>query len=131
MQKVIHTTHDHGSIEGYVSDQQEHMLNFLMNYMSENDALATVKMLTKEFDIKKFAIIHNVSVDEDFRNQGIGSNLITQFLDDAFIEETDVCLLMADKYESNEVNLVQWYECFDFEQIVDTRAGMLMCFNYN
>lgn len=131
MQKCVTISHDNGSAEGYVSDQKEHMLNFLMNYLSEEEAITTVNALYHEKEINSFAILKNVNVEESARNQGIGSDLVCQFLDDALTEEADVCLLIADQYESNTMNLVQWYEGFDFDKMRETSAGMLMCFDYN
>ena len=102
---------DHGELIGYVVDTTAPEIT---NYLTSQCADKRTIMAIKD-KYSKIAIIRNLYVNEDNRNEGIGSRLVSDAIDEAVANDAEAILLVADKREDNIINLVQWYENFGFE----------------
>ena len=67
--------------------------------------------------IPPIAIAKNMWVDEEVRNQGLGTDLINNFIGEASDMGAKCILLEADIGEDNAFNLVNWYSSFGFKTI--------------
>ena len=103
---------DVGSVEGVIHYHKE----YLDNWLYKEGIALHIDENTIEFPI---AILKNINVDEEYRNQGYGNEGMSLFLDEAY--EAKMIFLMVDIGESNEFNLKDWYESFGFEVV--GRAG--------
>lgn len=105
--------------DGYLSDNKIQLENFL------NKEGLSIKVL-KELNFDTFAILKNIWVDEGLRGQGLGNELLKDFL--GRVEEADIVLLVSDSSQSQETgfDLKAWYESFGFEEIARSSAGPLM-----
>jgi GNAT superfamily N-acetyltransferase len=102
-----------GSLEGYVVDTDQPQL---FNYLESQGADPVLaKKIAKKF--KRIGIIRNMYVDEEYRNQGLGTDLVSDAINDAFLEGAQAILLVSDEGESNEFNLTKWYQGFGFKKI--------------
>ena len=68
------------------------------------------------------ALIRNMYVDDDYRGQGIGNDLVSNAIDDAANNGADAIILVSDTDEDNPFDLTKWYEGFGFE-IVGTAGN--------
>jgi ribosomal protein S18 acetylase RimI-like enzyme len=104
-------------IEGYVVDtDKENLANYLMSQGAPAEIAEKIK---NQFE--RIGIIKNIWVDDEKRNDGIGNALLWQGVDAAIDLDAEAMILVADKSEGNEFDLVKWYESYDFEII--GRAG--------
>ena len=102
-----------GSLEGYVADSsQPNIKNYLESQGVQADL---INQLLKKYP--KIGVIRNLYVDPEFRNQGIGNNLVSSAIDDAATMEANAVLLVADSSEDNEIDLANWYESFGFATV--------------
>lgn len=103
---------DKGSIYGYVVDTEaDNLSNWLEDRNFSKGSLQTIRS-----KYSRVAILLSIQVDEGFRNQGIGSELLNHFIYDAFnIYGADVIILEADTEESNNISIVDWYEGHSFD----------------
>lgn len=63
-------------------------------------------------------ILKNLFVDEEFRSQGYGSDLIAELMDEAWRAGAKTLLLEADIGDtSNVIALEPWFQSFGFETI--------------
>jgi len=107
--KVIDISVKGGDISGVIHYQNE----FIENWISME------KLIPFNY-VLPVAIIKNINVDPKYRGKGIGNKLMDKFFSAAEIANT-ICLI-ADTYEENLFNLVEWYESFGFE-VVDLNNG--------
>ena len=75
-------------------------------------------------------VLRNLYVDEDYRDQGHGNELLEEFMIEAAESGAEAVLLIADDAESNSFNLIEWYEGYGFEIITKTGSGPLMIFDF-
>ena len=101
-----------GSLSGVVHNDIQRVLNWAEN---ERISPGTIKTIgTLETPI---AILKNIYVEEESRNQGIGTDLLQQFIDEAY---NMPILLISDEGEENAFGLTNWYEKYGFEYIGDS-----------
>lgn len=110
---------DYGAIEGYVSDQISEQLVTRCNRWGVDFALA------KEKVSKTFAILDSLYVRSEKRSLGIGSELLTQFIEMCKKEGAEVIFLEADTGEQNSFDLKTWYRRYGFSDL----AGDIMYLN--
>lgn len=109
-----------GSIFGYASDE----IHYLKNYLAKHDY---DDIDLNEFKGSTYGIICNMFVKEDFRNNGIGYEL----MDDISykfreIHNVDYIFLICDGLEHNDFDLQKWYESWGFEVIKNRNNCPLM-----
>ncbi len=117
---------DYATLSGYsVSSNQENYKNFLINNISnENLANKIIEFITKK-DFNDVVIIKNLNVEEEYRGQGIGKNLLEEA-----IAEAEIAILISDKYETQKKGFVldKFYINSDFEPVLNTSSGSLMVY---
>jgi len=112
----------HGALDGYVVDtSKEQIKNYLDNFRVN---LEITNELKSKF--KKIAIIKNINVEEKHRGEGIGNKLLSYAIDDAYDNGAEAIILIADKEEENQLDLIRWYENYGFEKLTNTISGPLM-----
>lgn len=114
-----------GEISGYVVDAREENLG---NYLEEHTSLSGIIVNTLRKSSKTVALIKNLMVVSELRGQGIGSDLVCEFLSEAHSLGASCVVLIADAYEiqGNNLDLAEWYGQFGFENILDTAGGPFM-----
>jgi ribosomal protein S18 acetylase RimI-like enzyme len=109
---------DGGSLEGYVVDTSAPAIaNYLQSQGASKDV---IDHITTTYN--RVGLIRNMWVDPDQRGQGIGSDLVSDAIEEAALEGAEAIVLVADLGEENKVDLVNWYKSFDFE-VVGTASG--------
>jgi ribosomal protein S18 acetylase RimI-like enzyme len=117
-QKSITQHTEGGSLEGYVMSTDKPNIN---NYLQSQGATPElINNITKRY--KTLALIRNMYVDDDYRGQGIGNDLVSNAIDDAANNGADAIILVSDTDEDNPFDLTKWYEGFGFE-IVGTAGN--------
>ena len=56
-------------------------------------------------------------VEDDFRNQGYGTQLVDMFIGESSVSGANAIILESDEAESNDFDLTKWYESFGFEKL--------------
>ena len=110
-QKSISQHTEGGSLEGYVMSSDKPNIN---NYLQSQGATPElINNITKRYTT--LALIRNMYVDDDYRGQGIGNDLVSNAIDDAANNGADAIILVSDTDEDNPFDLTKWYEGFGFE----------------
>jgi ribosomal protein S18 acetylase RimI-like enzyme len=110
-QKSISQHTEGGSLEGYVMSTDKPNID---NYLQSQGATPElIKNITNRY--KTLALIRNMYVDDDYRGQGIGNDLVSNAIDDAANNGADAVILVSDTDENNPFDLTKWYEGFGFE----------------
>jgi len=110
-QKSISQHTDGGSLEGYVMSTDKPNIN---NYLQSQGARPElINNITNRY--KTLALIRNMYVDDEYRGQGIGNDLVSNAIDDAASNGADAIILVSDTDEDNPFDLTKWYEGFGFE----------------
>ena len=110
-QKSISQHTEGGSLEGYVMSTDKPNIN---NYLQSQGATPElIKNITNRY--KTLALIRNMYVDDEYRGQGIGNDLVSNAIDDAASNGADAIILVSDTDEDNPFDLTKWYEGFGFE----------------
>ena len=112
-QKSITQHTEGGSLEGYVMSTDKPNIN---NYLQSQGATPElINNITKRY--KTLALIRNMYVDDDYRGQGIGNDLVSNAIDAAANNGADAIILVSDTDEDNPFDLTKWYEGFGFEVV--------------
>ena len=98
-----------GSLSGVVHNDIRRVLNWAEKERTSPETIETIGTLKAPI-----AILKNIHVEEESRNQGIGTDLLQQFLDKAYDMPI---LLISDECEENAFGLTNWYEKYGFEYI--------------
>ena len=111
-----------GSISGEVYFESADLFRAFdsRKILLEAKGLALRKSLDRELPI---AFLKNMYVEEDFRGQGYGNNLLSWFIEEARAEGASIIILESDEYESNAFGLTAWYEGYGFE-VMDTEDDL-------
>lgn len=118
-----------GSFEGYVVDKnEENWRNFLKKEVSESRVVDFLINKIENSKTTKVAVLRNINIEDEYRGNGYGDELMGVFINDAGNNGADVFLLVADKLESqNEgFDLRNWYEGYGYEQVFDEEDTTLM-----
>lgn len=121
----IELTIDHGSIFGYVVDASEpNIENYLMQHTNLGKSIAF--RLAQRNEV--VALLRNLHVDLEHRGQGVGSELVLSFLQEAEQAGATCYVLLSDDGEEqiNNLDLKAWYEKFGFSGVLCTESGPLM-----
>lgn len=125
----IDIENEHGSLQGYsVSSREENYKEFLKKELSnEKTSKKIIEYIEK--NIKgNIGIIKNINVDEEYRGNGIGQNMLQEALFNC-----EIAILVSDKYEQqlNNLKLDDFYSKNDFGKTFDASSGSLMIFPQN
>lgn len=113
---------DYGAAQGYiVAADREQLPNWLEKHQIYDAALVT--WLRSEF--QAIAFLNNINVTEDARGKGHGLYLLDAFREQVAYDASAI-LLLADTGETNDFDLVKWYERLGFEMLRVTAGGPLM-----
>jgi GNAT superfamily N-acetyltransferase len=117
------TDDEEGNIFGYVVDTEEEQLvnYFVMNHGVDMDVINAIKA-----EYSTIAIARGMTVDEEHKNKGHGTELLGEFIEAAASEGAEAIFCVADIYEDNDFDLVKWYESWGFQTITQTSAGPMM-----
>jgi GNAT superfamily N-acetyltransferase len=108
---------EEGNIYGYVTNTRKDVQ--LKNYMEKQRIPETVSIIREMFE--RIAILTNMYVNEVHRGEGIGTSLLEQFIENASAKNAQAIILVADTADSNEFELVNWYENYGFYIIYGER----------
>ena len=122
--EIVHDTEEgDGNIFGYVVDTDEVQL---VNYFVDNHGVSENIISAIQAKYDTVAIARGMHVDDEYRNQGYGTELMNEFIEEAASEGAQAVLAIADALEDNEFDLVKWYESWGFEVISQTGQGPFM-----
>lgn len=127
---VITIFRDGGEAHGYVVDAaKENVENYLDKHGAPGKAVRLALLKAKQ----TVAILTNLMVEEPVRGQGIGSDMVGDFLNQSATSGATCFILIADSGEeqSTGFDLLEWYGGFGFENVLDTGAGPLMVIGDN
>lgn len=102
---------ENGNIYGYVTNTKSDVQ--LKNYMEKQHVPEAVPIIQGKFDT--IAILTNMYVNEEERGNGIGTFLLLNFIENAVNKHAEAIVLVADTADTNQFNLVSWYEDYGFE----------------
>lgn len=125
--KTIDISEDCGSLFGYVvSCSESNVGNYLDKHTEHADEI--VRKLRSIGDGVKVALLCNMHVESDSRGNGVGSQLMNDFISQAFDAGASVFLLISDSQEIQDdgFDLKSWYESFGFVAVLEAGAGPLM-----
>lgn len=123
--KQIDLSLDGGSLFGYlVAAGQPNIRNYLAQHTDLADAVA--ERLRANGGL--VALLRNMSVVEEERGNGIGTQLVSEFMAEADRAGASSYMLICDTQESQApgFDLQAWYESFGFVAAMDTGEGPLM-----
>lgn len=110
--EVIEIILEEGSASGYVvKTEEEQVENWFIRHKIDGTGFK------KAFEGKTLAFLNNMYVEEDERGSGVGTDLLSQFIDTASLSGADAIVLICDDDESQAegFNLRDWYEDWEFE----------------
>lgn len=106
--KIIELNLDHGSVSGYSVDSHEEQI--------QNWFISRKLPIVDLSQFQSVTFLNNFQVDDEHRNEGIGSELLNMFIAESF---TDCIILECDTEEENEFDLVEWYKDYGFTILVE------------
>lgn len=123
---MIEVSDDSYSLEGYVTETGEEQIDNWLSYRHHIDDPTIVEMIRERFS--KIAFLNHISVEEDARGKGMGNQLLSEFLTDAYDFGAEAVFLVADTAENQQhgFDLLTWYEDWGFSVIHETGGGPLM-----
>ena len=117
---ILQTDDAHeSSLEGYVCDREdENWRYFLEKCGHGKHFIQQVEQVFQKKGISRVAVFSSLYVEEEYRNQGIGTALMEDAINAASDCLADVILLESDIGSDNRFDLTKWYEeNFDFERL--------------
>lgn len=125
---TIDISTENGTAEGYtVKSHAVQLRNWLENFHIHDEEL--ISQIRSKYD--NIGFLNNINVDQGCQGQGIGTELLTEFEQEARIKMADAILLVADIHETQEqgFDLVRWYKSHKYEILIETSSGPLMIKN--
>lgn len=107
---------DVGSVQGIIHQERQNLLNWLELEKVDNVTYQIIKKIPDN-KLLPVAILKNINIYDEYKNQGFGNEGMNQFLDEAI--GVSIIILIADMGEnqSKGFDLVKWYEKFGFKVI--------------
>jgi GNAT superfamily N-acetyltransferase len=122
----IEVTDDVGSAFGVVHYSWKTLNNWFINNKIDRQKLDLNDL---EFPV---AVLKNINVDEDYRNQGIGNTIMQTFLNECGIQDVKTILLESDvtEHQLDGFNLDKWYEGWDFIKIGSSNNNSIFLYSF-
>ena len=124
-QYIQHTIEEQdfiGSVSGVLLESSEELDNALNRQkILFDDNLRQI--LSESLPI---AFLKNMYVEDEFKNQGYGAELVGLFIDESSGLNANAIILESDEAESNNFDLTLWYESFGFEKLKSQDANPIM-----
>lgn len=107
----IEIIENENNIFGYVADINEDSAFEYFGAFFNNDQLVNIKHWMTEKKISEFAVLRNLYIDNTFRGQGLGKELVSKFITKA--KHRPIFLLASPDEDSFKLQL--WYEKQGFQ----------------
>ena len=124
-QSIEHTLEEEdyiGSVSGVFLESNEELENALNRQkILFEDSLRQI--LSEHLPL---AFLKSMYVEDDFRNQGYGTQLVDMFINESSDLGANAIILESDEGESNDFALTSWYESFGFEKLESEDANSTM-----
>ena len=117
-----------GSIEAYISDDIEQLINFCekSDYFEGEDNFSLSK-----YKGSSFGVISSLLVNKSYRGNGYGDELLDNTIYKMQNSSVDHVFLVADGIERNNFDITKWYnEVFGFEIIANLNDCPLMVLTF-
>ena len=115
-----------GSAFGVLHSKRDNFENWIIKENLDDEARGFFAMFPDN-KLLPIAIMKNLNVDENKRNQGLGNDLMSSFLNDA--SDAKNVVLIADVLEKNKFDIVKWYAGWGFTQIGKAGEHPVMILN--
>ena len=116
-----------GSAEGYIVDTRApELAQWISSQLRTRKVLATDLLATIQTIYTKIAILENLYVDDQHRNERYGTTLFHQFAQNVYEDQAQAILLVADNGNQNNFTLFDWYQKLGFKTLAPTTSGPLM-----
>jgi len=110
----IDVTVEGGYASGIVHDDETKISNWSAKNGVTKETLRNIIQLPKPI-----AFLESVEVEEDYRGEGLGTDLVYAFIDEVY--KSNSIILIADLGQTSY--LEKWYQSLDFETIGHDNAG--------
>lgn len=100
----------------------EEFKHWLCQYIHDEDFNKYQKLMLRN-QISEFIVLKDLEIDLNYRGQGIGKQLLTEFL---ILNKGKKIILIAEQFGNNFLKLEDWYQSYGFNKIEQTIAGPLM-----
>lgn len=118
---------DYGDIFGYVADNFDQ----LEYYCEVQDFYNKEDIDLDRYKGSKFGIIVSLHIDEGYRGNGYGTELMEGIISDMEYLKVDYIFIVADGIEPNKFNTVEWYKNkFGFNPLIEKFNCTLMVKTY-
>lgn len=120
---------ENGTAEGYAAPGHAEQVP---NWLQERHAIFDENILNRLKSYAVIAFLNNINVNEESRGQGVGNDILEQFLDCAQGAQAQAVVLLADTSETQNpgFDLVKWYEGWGFKTLMETPSGPLMLYDF-
>lgn len=93
-------------------------------YLKDNNVFSRkVYHTLSKYD--SYTVLSDLRVVESKKGLGLGKEKLKNFIT---LNSADVFVLIADTYEDNFIDLIEWYKRYGFETITHAHAGPLMIY---
>ena len=118
----IEVNTDEYSVHGSVMDATPENVSDWLGY---NHGIRDPKAIELICQQGRVVFLDNITVEEDSRGQGLGNQLLTDFLEEAVDQGAMACVLVADTLEDQTegFDLQRWYERWGFKVIAHEPNG--------
>lgn len=114
-------TEDYGSYEGIVHSDMEKIKNWFLKRGID------YKLYINQLELP-VAFLNNINVDLEYRGEGYGNELYSEFEQECYEYDSKCIILESDSGESQMegFNLDNWYQSFDYEIIGKESGNSIM-----
>ena len=103
---------DGATIDGVIHNNADRLMNWANKEGVSEEVIQNLEL--------PVAIMKNAFVPEEDRGQGIGSQLVEDFISEAKGAKSIILIADLGQSQAEGFNLVKWYEGYGFEQVGET-----------
>ena len=109
-----------GNVYGVVHYNMQNVMNWAEKHRLDDASVENIIGLDLPI-----AILKNINVEEEARGQGVGGQLMDDFMSAVADEASSAMILIADMGEIQDegFNLEEWYKGYDFETVGRDSGG--------